>query len=112
MKYYSEKLNKIFDTAQDCTNAEFEARKAENLARIQKEKEARELKEKKDKEAAERKAMAEKVEAARKAYLEAQKAYKTELEAFCKRWGTYHYTVSDADEIPSLFDALKYAFNW
>lgn len=56
--------------------------------------------------------MADKVETARKAYLEAQKAYRTELEAFCQKYGTYHYTVSDADEIPSLFDAFKYAFTW
>ena len=56
--------------------------------------------------------MAEKVEAARKAYLEAQKAYRNELEAFCKKYGTYHYTVTDADEVPSLFDVFKYAFNW
>lgn len=112
MKYYSEKLNKVFNTERECMDAEFKAKEQENLARIQKEKEARELKEKKEKEVAERKEMAEKVETARKAYLEAQKAYRTELEAFCQKYGTYHYTVSDADEIPSLFDAFKYAFNW
>ena len=112
MKYYGERTNKLYDTEKECMDAEFKAKEAENLARIQKEKEVRELKEKKEKEVAERKAMAEKVEAARKAYLEAQKAYRTELEAFCKRWGTYHYSVTDADEIPSLFDALKYAFSW
>ena len=105
MKYYSEKLNKIFNTEQECMDAEFEVKKAENLARIQKEKEARELKEKKDKEAAERKAMAEKVEAASKAYLEATKAYRNELAALCKRWGNYHYTVHDAEENQDLFDA-------
>lgn len=112
MKYYSEKLNKIFDTAQDCTNAEFEARKAENLARIQKEKEARELKEKKDKEAAERKAMAEKVEAARKAYLEAQKAYRSELDRFIKTYGSFHmsWSANDMKSIEDLLDTFGMLF--
>ena len=112
MKYYGERTNKLYDTERECMDAEFKAKEADNLARIQKEKEARELKEKKEKEVAERKVMAEKVEAARKAYLEAQKAYRNELEAFCKKYGTYHYTVTDADEVPSLFDVFKYAFNW
>ena len=112
MKYYGERTNKLYDTEKECMDAEFKAKEQENLARIQKEKEARELKEQKEKAAAERKAAADKVAAARKAYLEAQKAYRAELEAFCKAYGTYHYTVTDADEVPSLFDVFKYAFNW
>lgn len=112
MKYYSEKLNKVFDTERECMEAEFKVKEQENLARIQKEKALREEKEKKEAFAAERKVMADKVETARKAYLEAQKAYRNELEAFCKKYGTYHYTVTDADEVPSLFDVFKYAFNW
>jgi len=112
MKYYSEKLNKVFDTERECMEAEFKVKEQENLARIQKEKALREEKEKKEALAAERKVMADKVETARKAYLEAQKAYRNELEAFCKKYGTYHYTVTDADEVPSLFDVFKYAFNW
>lgn len=112
MKYYSEKLNKVFNTERECMDAEFKAKEQENLEKIAKEKALREEKEKKEALAAERKEMAEKVETARKAYLEAQKAYRTELEAFCKKYGTYHYTISDADEVPSLFDALKYAFSW
>lgn len=112
MKYYGERTNKLYDTEKECMDAEFKAKEQENLARIQKEKEARELKEQKEKAAAERKAAADKVAAARKAYLEAQKAYRAELEAFCKKYGTYHYTVTDADEVPSLFDVFKYAFNW
>lgn len=112
MKYYSEKLNKVFNTERECMDAEFKAKEQENLEKIAKEKALREEKEKKEALAAERKEMAEKVETARKAYLEAQKAYRTELEAFCKKYGTYHYTVSDADEVPSLFDALRYAFSW
>jgi len=112
MKYYSEKLNKVFNTERECMDAEFKAKEQENLEKIKKERELALAKEKKEKEVAERKACAEKVEAARAAYLDAQKAYRTELEAFCKKYGTYHYTVKDADEIPSLFDIFKYAFNW
>lgn len=112
MKYYSEKLNKVFNTERECMDAEFKAKAEENLAKIQKEKALREEKEKKEALAAERKACAEKVEAARKAYLEAQKAYRSELEAFCQKYGTYHYTVTDADEVPSLFDIFTKAFNW
>lgn len=112
MKYFSEKLNKVFDTPEACQRAEFEAKEKENIEKIKKEKALREAKERKEKELAERKAMADRVETARKAYLEAQKAYSTELEAFCKKYGTYHYTVTDAEEVPSLFNALQYAFNW
>ena len=112
VKYFSERLNKFYDTEKACMEAEFAAKEAENKEKIRKERELALAKEKKEKEVAERKAAAEKVEAARKAYLEAQKAYRTELEAFCKVYGTYHYTVANADEIPSLFDVFKYAFNW
>lgn len=112
MKYYSEKLNKVFDTERECMEAEFKVKEQENIEKIKKERELALAKEKKEKEVAERKACAEKVEAARKAYLEAQKAYRAELEAFCQKYGTYHYTVKDTDEVPSLFDIFKYAFNW
>lgn len=104
MKYYSEKLNKFYDTADACQRAEFEAKEKENLEKIKREREVALAKEKKEKEVAERKAAAEKVDNARKAYLEAQKAYRTELENFCKKYGTYHYSTDNAEEIPSLFD--------
>jgi len=112
MKYYSEKLNKFYDSADACQRAEFEAKEKENLAKIENERKERELKEKKDKEAAERKAAAEKVEAARKAMVEAQSAYKKELEAFCQKYGTYHFSLNNLEDIPHLFDVLNYAFNW
>lgn len=111
IKIYSDKTGKFYNSVEEANRAEFELKEKENLARIEKERKERELKEKKEQEAAERKEAAEKVEAARKAYLEAQKAYKVELENFCKKYGTYHYTVSDAEEIPSLFDIVKYLLN-
>lgn len=112
IKIYSDKTGKFYNTVDEANHAEFELKEQENRARIEKERKERELKEKKEKETADRKAAAEKVTAARKAYLEAQKAYKAELEAFCEKYGTYHYTIENADEVPTLFDALKYAFNW
>ena len=79
IKVYSDRTNKFYDTVE-------------------------EAKQEKEKKLAERKAAAEKVEVARKAYLEAQKAYREELEKFCKQYGTYHYSTDNPDEIPSLFD--------
>ena len=111
IKIYSDRTGKFYNSVEEANRAEFELKEKENLARIEKERKERELKEKKEQEAAERKAAAEKVETTRKAYLEAQKAYRAELEAFCKKYGTYHYTVSDAEEIPSLFDIFKSLFN-
>lgn len=104
MKYYSEKLNKFYDTADACQRAEFELKEKENLEKIRKEREVALAKQEKEKKIAERKAAAEVVENARKAYLETQKAYKKALEDFCGKYGTYHYSTDNADEIPSLFD--------
>lgn len=104
MKYYGERTNKLYDTEKECMEAEAQAKEKENLEKIRKERELALAKEQKEKAIAERKEYANRVEAARKAYLEAQKAYRTELEGFCKKYGTYHYTVKDGEEIPSLFD--------
>ncbi len=110
MKYYSEKLNKFYDTADACQRAEFEAKEKENLAKIEKERALREEKEKKEARAAERKAAAEKVEVARKEVEKANKAYKDALSEFINKYGSYHYTTSNPDEIPSLFDIFDKIF--
>lgn len=110
MKYYSEKLNKFYDTADACQRAEFEAKEKENLAKIEKERVLREEKEKKEARAAERKAAAEKVEVARKEVEKANKAYKDALSEFINKYGSYHYTTSNPDEIPSLFDIFDKIF--
>ena len=112
LKYYSDKTNKFYDTAEEANRAEFELKEKENLEKIKKEREAALAKEKKEKAMAERKAAAEKVDTARKAYLEAQKAYRTELEGFCKTYGTYHYSTDNADEVPSLFDFFGNIFKF
>lgn len=112
MKYYSEKLNKFYDTPDACQRAEFEAKEKENLEKIKKEREVALAKEKKEKAIAERKEAAEKVESARKAFNEARKAYHNELSGFCQKYGTYHYTTDGKDDIPSLFDLFDNLFKF
>lgn len=108
MKYYSEKLNKFYDTADACQRAEFELKEKENREKIQKERELALAKEQKEKALAERKAAAEKVETARKAFNEAQKAYRDELDKFIKTYGTYHFSSNNLEDFPTLFNL----FNW
>ena len=81
-------------------------KEAENRQKILAERKAAEEKERKEKAAAERKAMAADVETARKNMVAAQKAYAEKLEAFCKVYGSYHYT-TDGKEVPSLFDIFN-----
>ena len=104
VKIYSDKTNRFYDTVEEANRAEFELKEKENLEKIKKEREAALAKQEKEKKLAERKEAAEGVEKARKAYLEAQKAYRKVLEDFCGKYGTYHYSTDNADEIPSLFD--------
>ena len=112
IKIYSDKTNKFYDTVEQANRAEFELKEQENLAKIEKERKEREEKEKKEKVAAERKAAAERVDAARKAFVEAKKAYGDELEAFCKKYGTYHYSTNGKDDIPALFDFVENLFRF
>lgn len=104
LKYYSDVTNKFYDSPEEVNQAEFELKQKENLEKIRKEREAALAKEKKEKELAERKELASKVDEARKNYLAAQKEYREQLEGFCKKYGTYHYTCENGEEIPSLFD--------
>lgn len=96
MKYWNEYEQKFYENANDCLAAE-----REFMAKQQKEKYE------KEKAAAARKEAANKVEAARKTMNEAQSNYKKELEAFCKKYGTYHTTITDAESIPHLFDIFN-----
>lgn len=118
MKYYGEHTQKLYDTIEACQKAEQEAIQAENRERILRERKAAEEKEKKEKEAAERKAMAAEVEAARKAMLEvqknckeqidaAQKVYQDKINAFVKKYGSYHWSSNSADDVPVLFDIFN-----
>lgn len=112
IKVYSDRTGKFYNTVDEANRAEFELKEKENLARIEKERKERELKEQKDKEAAERKVAAEKVDAAFKALIAAKKAYGEELQAFCKKYGTYHFTTDGKDNIPSLFDFFDNLFQF
>lgn len=113
MKYYSEKLSRLFDSAEECQKAEFEAKEQENRERIKRERIEREEKEKKEKLATERKAKAAEVKAAREAMIEAQSKYREALEAFCENFGTYHESVTGDDAkkvIPTLFNLFNPLF--
>lgn len=96
MKYYNEYDKKFYDNANDCLAAERTLIEKQNKEKIEKEKRI-----------AARKVAAEKVEAARKAMNDAQSRYKKELEAFCKEYGTYHYSTSGVEDIPHLFDIFN-----
>lgn len=107
MKYYSEKLQKLFDNADECQKAEFEAKEQENRERIRKERAEREKKEKQEKLANERKIRANEVEAARQVMVDAQHKYRELLEAFTHDYGTFHLSLTGEDAkkaIPTLFD--------
>lgn len=110
MKYYGERTNKLYDTEKECLDAEFKAKEKENLEKIEKERALAVAKEKKEKEVAERKALAAEVDAARKALTEAQKNYHDKLAAFVDKYHTYHYSTSDPDEVPTLFDVFSKIF--
>lgn len=104
MKYYGERTQRLYDTAGECQQAEFKAKEQENREKILAERKAAEAKEKKKKEASKRKARAAEVEAARKTMVEAQKAYKDKLESFIKTYSTYHFSSTDINDFPTLFN--------
>lgn len=93
MKYYSEVLNRIFESEKELVKAETE----------QKEREAAE-KRKKEEAAATRKARAKEVEELMNKAIEAQKEYKKALMAFNKDFGPFHFTWSGEDSILDLFN--------
>lgn len=93
MKFYSEVLDKMFDTAEALTEAEEAKGKAEE-----------EKKAKEKKLAEERKARAKEVEDALKAAHEAQNKYFELRDAFVKDYGSYHMTIKDTNS--------KDNFNW
>lgn len=112
VKIYSDVTNAFYNTAEEAQKAEEEHAAKLAAEKAKKEQEIALAKQKKEQALAERKAAAEKVDTARKAYLETQKAYRAELEDFCKKYGTYHYSTNNADEIPSLFDWFGNVFKF
>ena len=91
MKYYSEKLKKVYDTVEQLQAAETEYDKA-HAAEIAKQKE--------------RKARANEIDAARKELANAQNKYNDLINKFVKDYGSYHTTYNDNDKITSTTDLL------
>ena len=100
MKFYSELINKVYDTEKDCMKAEQEYKQA--LEAKKREEETKKLAEKKKQE--KRAAAAKNVEAKREAMISAQREYREEIEKFCKEYGSYHFTTNSFDGIPHLFE--------
>ena len=82
MKYYSEKLKKVYDTVEQLQTAETEYDKA-HAAEIAKQKE--------------RKARAEEINKARKELVNAQNRYNDLINKFVKDYGSYHATYTDGE---------------
>ena len=96
MKFYSEKLNKLFDSAQEC-EAE------EEKVKLQEEKKAKE-KEKVEKEKA---AKAKEIEEIYKKIQDLKKAYNEKVSDFVKTYGSFHFTFSNQDDfIDEIFDSF------
>lgn len=93
MKYYSEKLNVIYDSQADLEEAELAAEKA------QKEKEERE-----NKLRTERKARADEIKAALEQIETALKGYYDLVQKFVRDYGSFHLTVDEKSYFPSLFN--------
>ncbi len=93
MKFYSEKLNKLFDTQDACAQAEVAHEKA--LAEAEAAKKAK---------ADARAERAKKVEELYKAAINAKKAYDAELKDFLKDYGSFHATFKNVDPFFSIFD--------
>ena len=101
MRYYSDHLNKLFNSPEELEAAEFEAKKK-----------AEEEEAKKKALVESRKADADKVEELRKAAVKANKDYREALADFCKKHGAYHRTYSGKEveeELDpfNLFDLFK-----
>lgn len=95
MKYFSEKLNKLFDSSDECAKAEAAAIKAEEEKKVAEQKKAET-----------RKARAKEVEDALKASVEARAKYDKLLREFCKDYGAFHYSFNSEDD-DDIFNFFK-----
>lgn len=93
MKFYSEQLQKLFDTEEALVLAEEKA-----------DEEKRKVEEEKAAKRAKRESRAKEVEEAFKLAAEAQKEANELLRAFVKDYGSFHTTIKDAPT--SIFDSL------
>ena len=102
MKFYSEILNKVFDTEKACLDAELTHKQA--LEAKAREEEQKKIAEKKKQE--ERADDAKFIEELRQEMVEAQKKYREAIDAFVKQHGSYHFTTNSVEKIPYLFESL------
>lgn len=102
MKYYSEILNKVFDTEKACREAELECKRAEE-AKLR-EAEQKKLAEKKKQE--ERAADAKVVETLREEMVKAQSNYRKAVQAFVEKHGSYHFSTDSIEKIPHIFASV------
>lgn len=86
MKYYSEKLNSLYETAEECAKAEEAHDKA-----------IAEAEAKKNALASKRAERAKEVENAYANAVNAKKAYNQILQEFLKDYGSFHATFKDVD---------------
>lgn len=93
MKYYSEVLNRVFDSEKELVAEEQKAKNAEMEKKILEQKKAEE-----------RKNRASEVEKARIAANEAATNYRKLLEDFCKDYGSYHYTIKNFPDDKNLIE--------
>lgn len=104
MKYFSEKLNKVFESEEECVEAEnkFE------LAKQEKEEKEKRLTQ-------ERKERAHEIEEQYKKIMDDRKEYRKMVDDFIRDYGSFHCTFKSNEPVFSdmdLFDLLKYAFTW
>ena len=96
MKFYSEKLNKMFDSQEAC--AEAEAAHDKRIAEAEAKKKAL---------AEDRAKRAKEVESAYEAAVTARENYQKILDSFIKDYGSFHMTVKTGENNPfNLFDSL------
>ena len=93
MKFYSEKLGKLFDTQELCTQAESEHEKA-----------VAEAEAKKKALANERASRAKAVEELYRKAVEAKQEYNKALQEFLNDYGSFHATFKTTDPFFGLFD--------
>ena len=93
MKFYSEKLNKMYDSAAEVVKAEemYDKKLAEEKA-------------KKEELTNTRKGRADEVEKLFAAAREAQKKANDALTAFCKDYGAFHKTYKEGETVPTWWD--------
>lgn len=97
MKFYSEKLNKMFDSEEACSEAEKEHDRLIDEAEA-----------KKKALAAERASRAKEIEKLRDAAVAAEKAYTEKLREFVKDYGSYHNTFKDSDPLFGFLNLLDW----